>query len=149
MHFKAIDTDIRNPSTLQDLNDFTQWVKSVWVDGGRVQQQTDDHPARLKFLQLAEATFKKAGVNFDYVKTWVVCQKAEPGEGFIDGHPHTHAPPHATTLVYYLTDGAPIDVEGALIYPEPGKVIMFSNDTLHGVHKHQGDDRLALIATAI
>lgn len=132
-----------------DTNDFIQWVNQVWVEGGRVQQQKDDHPTRLEFLRFAENEFSEAGIKFDQVKTWVVCQKSEEGEGFIDGHPHTHEPPEGTTLVHYLTYGSPIFVEGQRIDPYPGLTIMFPNTTSHGVYKHQGEDRQALIATAI
>ena len=124
-------------------------MKEVWTEGGRVQQQTDEHPERIRFLQFAKDEFYRAGVEFDQVKTWVVLQKEEMGSGYIDGHPHTHEPPEGTTIVYYLTQGAPIVVEGTMIHPEPGLMVMFPNTTLHGVYKHKGEDRLALIATAI
>lgn len=129
--------------------DLVEWVREVWVPGDRVQQQKDDHPTRLEFQAWAMDHFLSHGIDFAYVKTWVVCQKEEEGEGYIDGHPHVHYPLTATTLVHYLTEGAPIFIEGKRVDPYPGLTLMFSNSTKHGVYKHKGADRLALIATAI
>jgi len=133
--------------------EWADWIREVWKDAppgiNRVQYQFDDHPCRLAFEEMAKGAFERAGVEFRRIKTWIVLQKEEEGEGYIEGHPHQHYPLRATSLITYLTGGSPIYIEGVKTDIHPGMMLMFHNSTWHGVYKHKGPDRLALIATAL
>lgn len=141
---------IFNPSWLD-------YVLSTWSGAGRVQLVNDDSPERLEFLAASEEAFKRIGVSFRYVKTYLSIQKPSKGEGYDEGFPHVHYPLNATTLIHYMQPGdvpAPLHIFDGdevveTIFPEPGLTVFVPNSTLHGVLRNKGTtDRIQLIATA-
>lgn len=132
--------------------EWLDWARAAWVPGGRVQQQKDDHPARLSFVEAAASAFK-GRCSFRHIKTWVSVQKPEFGGGYAYGFPHTHQPAHGLTLVHYLQPGdmpAPLIIGEHRVIPEPGLTVFMPNTLEHGVLKNNGTlDRIQLIATAL
>lgn len=135
------------------------YVRQTWKPGlGRVQQQKDESPERLAFLNAARRSFEGLLFPVKQVKTWVSVQQPSQGEGYCDEYPHVHYPLDGLTLVHYLDPGdqpAPLhilDGDNVIeeIVPYVGLTVFMPNDVLHGVLHNLGTtDRVQMIATAL
>jgi len=138
--------------------EWLDFVKRTWVDGGRVQQVKNQIDECLDFKNKAKSSYDSLGIDYKEIKTWVSVQVPKNGKGYDVGYPHIHYPLHGLTLVHYLDPG---DKPAQLhiikndevveeIYPEKGLTVFMPNCLWHGVLKNNGTrDRVQMIATAI
>jgi hypothetical protein len=138
--------------------EWLDYVNSVWVEGGRVQQIKNGSKESIEFRERAERAFSEKGILFKHVKTWVSIQVPKEGEGYDVGYPHIHYPLTGTTLVHYLEPGdnpAPLhiivdDEVVEEVIPEAGLTVFMPNNLWHGVLKNNGTrNRVQMIATAL